>query len=175
MRWTAVVLAALALAGCTHTVPQPVTTTGGEVVVGLADAIRLSVLGTATTIDSPDPTCAGSLYRLHTSSGEFQAFVLRQGCTATDGTPENGNHGFYPSVPAGARTDQVSTPLGPATVFSNQYSECTTSCYMGTDEVALVPVAGRVVQIVAVTTPASGTTQRDRAALVAVLQGLRRA
>jgi hypothetical protein len=175
MRWTALVLAALALAGCTRAVPQSVTTTSGEVVVGLADAIRLSVSGTATTVDSADPTCAGSLYRLRTSSGEFQAFVLAQGCTATDGTPENGNHGFYPTVPARARTDQVSTPVGPATVFSNQYSECFTSCYMGTDEVALVPVAGRVVEVVAVTSPASGTTQRDRAGLVAVLQGLRRA
>jgi hypothetical protein len=34
---------------------------------------------------------------------------------------------------------------------------------------------GRVVQVVAVTSPASGTTQRDRTGLVAVLQGLRRA
>ncbi|MHB1009987.1 MAG: hypothetical protein ACYC1E_12275 [Propionibacteriaceae bacterium] len=35
------------------------------------------------------------------------------------------------------------------------------------------PVAGHVVQVVAVTAPASGTTGRDRAGLVSVLQGLR--
>jgi hypothetical protein len=69
----------------------------------------------------------------------------------------------------------VATPVGDAVVFSNQYSDCSSSCYMGTDEVALVTVGTRVVQMIAVTAPASGTTERDRAGLVAVLQGLRRA
>jgi hypothetical protein len=46
---------------------------------------------------------------------------------------------------------------------------------MGTDEVALVAVGNRVVQVIAVTAPASGTMERDRVGLVAVLQGLRRA
>jgi hypothetical protein len=43
---------------------------------------------------------------------------------------------------------------------------------MGTDEVAL-KVGNRVVQVLAVTAPPSGTMERDRTGLVAVLQGLR--
>lgn len=65
--------------------------------------------------------------------------------------------------------------MGAATLFTNQYSECTSSCYIGTDEVALLTVDGTVVQIMAVTSPASGTTSHSRAALVELLQTLRHA
>jgi hypothetical protein len=120
-----------------------------------------------------DPACTGSIQRF-SLGGDYQGAVLAPGCVATADTPENGDHGFYPTPPPRARTVQVATPVGPATVFSNQYSECTSSCYIGSDEVALVTVDGVVVQIIAVTAPASGTTERNRNDLVQLLQSLRR-
>ncbi|MGV8850612.1 MAG: hypothetical protein ACOH16_13830 [Propionibacteriaceae bacterium] len=114
------------------------------------------------------------MFEFKTSGGEYQAVLLAPGCAATTTIPENGNHGFYPSPPATAKVAPVSTPVGDAVVFSNQYSDCYSSCYMGTDEVALVSVASRVVQVIATSSPAAGTVDRDRAGLVAVLQGLRK-
>ncbi len=189
MKWTALVLVVLALSACqvgtpsATEAPAPTTTATASstisgpstLLVDLGAGIQLSVDGTVTTKRSQDATCAPAVHGLRTSEGDFQALLITPGCVATDNTPENGNHGFYPAAPAKALVDRVSTPVGDAVVFSNQYSECTSSCYIGTDEVALVTVGTRVVQVIAVTAPASGTMERDRASLVAVLQGLRRA
>ncbi len=65
--------------------------------------------------------------------------------------------------------------MGAATLCTNQYPECTNICYIGGDEVALLTVDGAVVQIIAVTSPASGTKSRSRADLVQLLQSLRHA
>jgi len=135
--------------------------------------IQISLPGKASATSSPDSTCATQVFELKTSGGEYQAVLLAPGCTETTTIPENGNHGFYPSPPATAKVDTAASPVGDAVVFSNQYSDCYSSCYMGTDEVALVSVANRVVQVIAPSSPAAGTTDRDRAGLVAVLQGLR--
>ncbi len=62
--------------------------------------------------------------------------------------------------------------MGAATLFTNQYSECTSSCYIGGDEVALLTVDGTAVQTIATTSPASGTMSRNRAHLIALLQTL---
>ena len=142
-------------------------------VVTLGDGIQISLPGKASATSSPDSTCATQVFELKTSGGEYQAVLLAPGCTATTTIPENGNHGFYPSPPATAKVDTAASPVGDAVVFSNQYSDCYSSCYMGTDEVALVSIANRVVQVIAPSSPAAGTTERDRAGLVAVLQGLR--
>jgi len=187
MKRTALVLAAFALLSACQ-VPMPTksgmptqaarsTTTSAPstVLVDLGDGIQLSVVGTVTTTSSQDATCAKAVHGLRTADGAFQALLITPGCVWKDSTPENGNHGFYPVPPVKATLDKASTPVGDATLFSNQYSECTSSCYMGTDEVALVTVGDRLVQVIAVTAPASGTMERDRAGLVAVLQGLRRA
>lgn len=155
-------------------VPVPSVSNGSSTfVVTLGDGIQISLPGKASATSSPDSTCATQLFELKTSGGEYQAVLLAPGCTATTTIPENGNHGFYPSPPATAKVDRASTPVGDAVVFSNQYSDCYSSCYMGTDEVALVSIANRVVQVIAPSSPAAGTTERDRAGLVAVLQGLR--
>jgi hypothetical protein len=186
MKRTALVLTVLALSACQAPMPtqsgmptqsprSTTTSAPSTLLVDLGDGIQLSVVGTDTATTSQDPTCAAAVHGLRTADGAFQALLITPGCVGTDNTPENGNHGFYPAPPATARVDKVSTPVGDATLFSNQYSECTSSCYMGTDEVALVMVGDRVVQVIAVTAPASGTMERDRAGLVAVLQGLRRA
>lgn len=143
-------------------------------VVTLGDGIQISLPGRASATSSPDSTCATQVFELKTSGGEYQAVLLAPGCTATTTIPENGNHGFYPAPPATAKVDKAATPVGDAVVFSNQYSDCYSSCYMGTDEVALVSIANRVVQVVAPSSPAAGTNDRDRAGLVAVLQGLRK-
>ena len=186
MKRTALVLAVLALSACqaptatTSTAPVPsvrstTTSVPPIVLLDLGAGIQLSVVGTVTTTISQNESCASAVHALRTADGVFQALLITPGCVATDTTPENGDHGFYPTPPAHATLDRVATPVGEATLFANQYSECTSSCYMGTDEVALVTVGSRVVQVVAVTAPASGTRNRDRAGLVALLQGLRRA
>lgn len=122
---------------------------------------------------SPNADCASAVQRLTTSLGDYAAVALHRDCPATTDTPQNGDHGFYPKPPPTAKTEQVETPVGTATLFTNQYSECTSSCYIGGDEVALVTVDDSVVQITAVTSPASGTTSRSRADLVQLLQSLR--
>ena len=180
MKRTALVLVVLALSACQPAPAEPrlsATVTAGpsRVFVDLGEGIELSVTGTVTTTSSLDASCAIAVHGLRTTDGEFQALLITPGCVGTDNTPENGNHGFYPKAPANATVDRVVTPVGDAVVFSNQYSECTSSCYIGADEVALVTVGSRVVQVIAVTAPASGTMERDRTGLVAVLQGLRRA
>ncbi len=146
-------------------------TSAAEVVLG---PVRLSGVVVGDAKLSADPTCAASIQRF-SLGGDYQGAVLTPGCVATADTPENGDHGFYPTPPPRARTAQIATPVGSATVFSNQYSECASSCYMGADEVALVTVDGMLVQIIAVTAPASGTTERNRNDLVRLLQNLRRA
>lgn len=175
----ALVLVVLALSACQPAPPAavaPSVSNGPSTfLVTLGDGIQLSLPGKAGVTASVDPTCAGQVVELKTSSGEYQAALLEPGCVATDTIAENGNHGFYPAAPATATVDRASTPVGEAVLFANQYSDCSSSCYMGTDEVALVTVGGRVVQVIAVTAPANGTTARDRAGLVAVLQGLRKA
>ncbi len=172
------VAAVFALSACQAApaaAPVPSVSNGSSTfLVDLGDGIQLSLPGKASSTASPDTTCARQVFELKTSGGEYQAVLLAPRCTATTTIPENGNHGFYPSPPATAKVDRVSTPLGDAVVFSNPYSDCYSSCYMGTDEVALVSVANRVVQVIAPSSPAAGTTDRDRAGLVAVLQGLRK-
>lgn len=124
---------------------------------------------------STNVDCASVIRRFKATTGEYAAAALIPGCAGTIDTPQNGDHGYYPKPPATARTEQVQTPVGTATIFSNQYSECTSSCYMGADEVALLTVDGATVQIMAVSAPASGTRERSRADLIALLQTLRRA
>jgi len=181
MKRVVLVAGVLALSACQPAAPPPpvttaVTTSGPSTfLVDLGDGIQLSLAGTATSTSSRDPRCANSMFQVRTTGGAFQVTLLEPSCAGNETTPGNGNHGFYPAAPATARTDRAATPIGEAVLFSNQYSECTNSCYMGTDEVALVTVGNRVVQVIAVTAPASGTMKRDRTGLVAVLQGLRRA
>jgi hypothetical protein len=175
---TALVLAILALSACQSPPSAPVPSVSNgptSFLVTMVDGIQLSLAGTAGTTTSLDPTCASEVFELKTTGGEYEVASLLPGCTATTAIPENGNHGFYPAAPPTALVDRVATPVGDAVLFSNQYSDCSSSCYMGTDEVALVAVGSHVVQVIALTAPANGTTARDRAELVAVLQGLRRA
>lgn len=175
MNRTALVLVALALCACSPNTSVTPTLASSIVELDLGDGILLSVAGRVTTTSAIDPGCAAAAHDLRTPNGEFQALMITPGCVGTDNTPENGDHGFYPAAPAKATVDRVPTPVGDAVVFENQYSECTSSCYVGTDQVALVTVGNHVVQVIAVTAPASGTTERDRAGLVAVRQGLRKA
>lgn len=124
---------------------------------------------------SANSDCAAATRRLTTATGEYAAVALKPGCTATTNTPQDGDHGFYPKPPPRAKVEEAQTPVGTAAIFTNEYSECTSSCYIGGDEVALLTIDGIVVQITAVTAPANGSLKRSRADLVQLLQGLRRA
>ena len=150
------------------------TMTSSTTVVNLGAGIELSVAGTVEGKTSPEVACSASIHALSTAIGDFQAVLIAPECDWS-GQPGNGNHGFYLKAPATATVERVATPIGDAAVFSNEYTECTNSCHTGTDEVALVTVGTRVVQVIAVTAPANGTKTRDRSALVNVLQWLRKA
>jgi hypothetical protein len=154
------------------TVPVARSSAPGSVLVG---PVVIPGVSDATDKYSANVDCSSGVLRLTTATGEYTAVALKPGCTATTDTPQNGDHGFYPKPPATAKTEQVQTPVGAATLFTNQYSECTNSCYIGGDEVALLLVDGAVVQIMAVTSPASGTKSRSRTDLVQLLQTLRHA
>jgi hypothetical protein len=129
----------------------------------------------ATEKLSADLDCASVVHRLTTTSGDYAAVELIRDCSGTTDTPQNGDHGFYPKPPPTARVQEAQTPVGTAAIFTNQYSECTSSCYIGGDEVALLTVDGIVVQITAVTAPANGSVKRSRPDLVQLLQTLRHA
>ena len=122
--------------------------------------------------DATDGGCATVVRRFTTAAGDFEAAVLIPGCVGTTTQAMNGNHGYHPAPPVGATTEQAQTPVGTATLFSSQYTECTNSCSKGTDEVALLTVDGVVVQIIAVTAPANGTRSRSRTDLVQLLKTL---
>ncbi|MDI2124860.1 hypothetical protein [Yinghuangia seranimata] len=66
-------------------------------------------------------------------------------CAPSTQKPGNGNHGVYRTaadVPAdAANRTTVATPLGEATVFEQQYYECTNSCHTWTEPVAVVTLA----------------------------------
>ncbi len=178
MRIAAVAWGFLLLGGCglapvsSPSAPAATNSDPSSVQVGV-----LVVPGVISATDKPstNPDCASVVKRFTVASGDYAAVVLTPGCPGTTNTPENGDHGYYPTPPPRAKVQQAETPVGTATLFTNQYSECTSSCYMGGDEVALVTVDGIVVQIIAVTAPASGSVDRNRADLVQLLQTLRRA
>ena len=124
---------------------------------------------------SANADCASVVHRLTTTTGDYAAVELIPDCPATTNTPQNGDHGFYPKPPPRAKVEVAQTPVGTAAIFTNEYSECTSSCYIGGDEVALLTIDGTVVQITAMTAPANGSMKRSRADLVQLLQTLRRA
>lgn len=157
----------LLLAGCVAPPAQQ------PVGVPVGAGISLDLEATVTATPSSDPGCAATLYDVRTSTGVYLVTTLEKGCVATADTPENGVHGFYPSPPPRAKLERLTTPVGPGVVFSNEYRECWSSCYIGTDEVAVVTAGTTLVQIIAPSAPGSGATGRDRADLLTVLQSLR--
>jgi hypothetical protein len=170
------------LAGClfsprasgSNSTPEP-SPTPSAFVLALGDGVQLAVLGNDTTWNTTaDHDCAGELHRLTTSTGDYQVALLRSDCT---GEPRalNGFHGYFTEPPAGVEVATAQTPIGPAQVFSNTYTECTNSCASGTDEVALVAVGTRTLQVIAPARVSRDDRTRDRAQLVGLLQGLSKA
>lgn len=145
-------------------------------VVEFGDGVQLALIGEDWPWQtSGDRSCADTVHRLTTPTGDYQVSLLRKDCT---GDPEalNGFHGAFTSPPAGGEVATANTPLGPALLFTHQYEECTNSCGFGNDEVALVAVGGRTLQAIALTqVGGSGAHAGDRAQLVALLQGLSKA
>ncbi|HSK34537.1 MAG TPA: hypothetical protein VK903_13740 [Propionicimonas sp.] len=173
-----VVLLAL-LVGCTVVRPVPSqdpspSPTASQLRLDLGGGVELSVVGldSAWTPAGQDD-CAGVVHRLTTATGEYRVALLRSDCTSV---PQalNGFHGYFVAPPEGAEVATATTPIGPARVFSNEYVECTNSCRSGTDEVALMAVGTRTLQVIAVAGVSRANNTRDRAQLVALLQGLRR-
>jgi hypothetical protein len=171
------VLAALALAmiiaGCTLLPgpdPSPSAVVYMAIEVPLGKGVALTVNGEdSSSVPSPND-CAERVHQLTTVTGRYQVILIETGCTGST-TAGNGFHGYYVEPPGGT-FEQVITPAGPAIIFSNKYYECTNSCAYGTDEVALVDVGGRIIQVTAVTSPSGGETTRSRPELVELLQGL---
>ncbi|HEY3337933.1 MAG TPA: hypothetical protein VGK18_05485 [Propionicimonas sp.] len=166
---------AMVLAGCTLLPtpdPAPGTVVHLEIHVPLGKGVTLIVDGEDAIAELSANDCAGQVHQLTTPTGRYLVVQIETGCTGST-TAGNGSHGYY-AEPPGGTFEQVSTPAGPARIFSNTYYECTNSCAYGTDEVALVDVGGRIIQVSAVTSPSSGETTRSRPDLVRLLQGLRR-
>lgn len=168
---------AVLLAGCQRpdvpTVrPQTPSPAPAEIVVALAPGLELVVLGTEVALAPAANDCTTMVHRLATPTGRYQAAVLGADCTAGD-APGNGFHGYFPAPPRDAQVERAATPVGPALVFGSEYDECTNSCATGIDQVALVDVGGRTLQVIAETSPSGSQKSRERADLVELLQGLR--
>ena len=137
--------------------------------------MRLSVLGEDSAWAIIDEyRCADTMHQLSTTTGDYRVTLLRSDCTSAP-KALNGFHGYFAAPPAGAEVSTAATPIGPAQLFSNEYVECTNSCNSATDEVALVAVGDRTVQVIALARVGGSVHTRDRAQLVALLQGLSKA
>jgi len=168
------------LVACTLPHPRPpddppTSPAASQLVIDLGGGVWIAVLGTDSSwAPTAEHNCADAVHRLVTPTGDYQVALLRADCT---GAPQalNGFHGYFVSPPAGSEVATATTPLGPARLFSHQYEECTNSCGFGTDEVALVAVGDRTIQAIAVAGVSGAARTRDRAQLVSLLQGLRKA
>lgn len=146
-----------------------------QFVMALGDGVQLAVLGNDSTWETTaDQDCAKALHRLTTATGKYLVALLRPDCTS-EPRALNGFHGYFTEPPAGVEVVTAETPIGPAQLFSNTYTECTNSCASGTDEVALVAVGDRTLQVIALAGVSRGKNTRDRAQLVSLLQGLGKA
>lgn len=177
MKRLLVSLVALVLVGCgiIPTPAEPSTTAAfPQRSIDLGIGVELTIVGEDSAVEpADDGDCGGTVHRLTTSTGSYQLTVLGTECT-NDPKALNGFHGYFVSPPQGAEVSTATTPIGPAQLFSHKYEECTNSCGFGTDEVALVAVDGRTVQVIAVAQVGGPARTRDRAQLVSLLQGLRK-
>jgi hypothetical protein len=154
--------------------PEP-TTSPSQFVLALDDGVKLAVLGEDSAWTTTDEyRCADTMHRLTTATGDYQVTLLRADCNSAP-KALNGFHGYFAAPPAGTEVATAATPIGPAQLFSNQYEECTNSCGFATDEVALIAVGDRTVQVIALARVGGSVHTRDRAQLVSLLQGLSRA
>jgi hypothetical protein len=159
-----------------HDDPTPVPTTSpSPFTIALGDGVTLAVVGEDSSWATTDQyRCADTMHQLTTATGDYRVTLLRSDCTSA---PQalNGFHGYFAAPPAGAKVSTATTPIGSAQLFSNEYEECTNSCGFATDEVALVPVGDRTVQVIAAAQVGGSDHTRDRTQLVSLLQGLRKA
>ena len=154
--------------------PEP-TTSPSQFTIALGDGVQLAVLGEDSTWSTTDQyRCADTMHQLTTATGDYRVTLLRSDCTSAP-RGLNGFHGYFAAPPAGAEVSTAATPIGPAQLFSNEYEECTNSCGFATDEVALVAVGDRTVQVIATAQVGGSDHTRDRAQLVNLLQGLHKA
>jgi hypothetical protein len=154
--------------------PEP-TTTPSQFVLALGGGVQLAVLGEDSAWATTDQyRCADTMHQLTTATGDYRVTLLRSDCTSAP-KALNGFHGYFAAPPAGAKVSTAATPIGPAQLFSNEYEECTNGCGFATDEVALVAVGDRTVQVIAVAQVGGSSHTRDPAQLVSLLQGLHKA
>jgi hypothetical protein len=154
--------------------PEP-TTSPSRFTIALGDGVQLAVMGEDSAWATTDQyRCADDMHLLGTATGDYQVTLLRSDCTSAP-KALNGFHGYFAAPPAGVEVATADTPIGPAKLFSNQYEECTNSCRFATDEVALVTVGDRVVQVIALAEAGGDVHTRERADLVSLLQGLSKA
>ncbi|MGV8910791.1 MAG: hypothetical protein ACOH1Y_17585 [Propionicimonas sp.] len=145
-----------------------------QVVADLGQGIELEFVGEDSRVQQADVgDCAEGVHRLTTPSGEYEVMLLGPECT-NEFRALNGEHGYFVTPPPATEVAKATTPLGPARLFSHPYEECTNGCRSGTDEVALVRVGSRTLQVIAVAQLGGSAHERDRAQLVSLLQGLRK-
>jgi hypothetical protein len=155
-------------------IPEP-TTSPSQFTIALGDGVQLAVLGEDSAWSITDEyRCADTMHLLTTATGDYRVTLLRSDCTSAP-KALNGFHGYFAAPPVGAKVSTAATPIGPAQLFSNEYEECTNSCGFATDEVALVTVGDRTVQVIAPARVGGSVHTGDRAELVSLLQGLHKA
>jgi hypothetical protein len=148
-----VVLAGLVvplLAGCRGSHVDPTPTPVGSPTVAPVDGpvrfhLQLDAGQTLTVRPAPSGGCPGFDGQVQLGrEGYLQLSAYATACAATgNGRPGNGRHGVYRSaadIPADrlASATRTHTALGDATVFTQQYYECTNSCHNYTEAVAVI-------------------------------------
>ena len=140
----------------------PLAACQGSGSVGGDDTHQLEVRGAHTAFDVDVPTgwaitevidagtCGAPTYVV--SEGSELRLVVQAVPTSCEAASENseignGHHGVYRTiddVPKPQQVATVSTKLGSATVFTQDYYECTNSCHHWEEPVAIVTVGSPV-------------------------------
>jgi hypothetical protein len=145
-----VVLALVSLSACE----------GSFSIGGDGDSHRLEVRGSHTGFDAEVPagwgivevrdadTCGSVSYRIEDADGETRVVVeaVPTSCAeaAENGQIGNGQHGIFRTladVPDPNGVKKISSDLGDAEVFTQEYFECTNSCRYWDEPVAIVTLA----------------------------------
>ncbi|MEU3270013.1 hypothetical protein ABZ639_04155 [Saccharomonospora sp. NPDC006951] len=121
----------------------------------------------------PAPECSGVGYEF--AGGDLVVEAFPPECEGKTDRVGNGNHGYYRSladVPQPVDVRRVTTGLGEAEVFTQEYFECTNSCSDWQEPVAIVTLDDPVDEDYPTLVVRGVKDAFDRDALVVVLRAL---
>lgn len=130
--FVSVALAAALLSGCQDDEADPISRETRSVTVD-GDHVAFTIAVPEHWADDEQDTLTGDCGQFTQQLGELTVQAVPTSCrdAATDGNIGNGHHGTFRTlgdVPEPMSVQSIETALGPATLFTQEYYECTNSC-----------------------------------------------